>query len=224
MTERRRIGARMAPRKTTLIKAAMPLAMILGVAVGAPAQEPAAAGKKLERPALIAVINMSQVSSESLLGKSYAAKIEALDAEIKAEGAKKQTQLQEADTEIQALKEELQKQANVLSREAADKRAQDIRRKERDRQAFLEDGQAEIQRLQERARQQAQNLNNEFQLKIRPHIESVAKEWQVDILLDSSVALAVSKDFDISSDVVAKADAAERAQAPAPASEPEPQS
>jgi Skp family chaperone for outer membrane proteins len=224
MTERRRIGAPMTPRKTTLIKAAMPFGLILGIAAGARAQEAAPAGKKLVRPALIAVINMSQVSSESLLGKSYAAKIEALDNEIKAEGAKKQTDLQEKDTEIQALKEELQKQANVLSREAADKRAQDIRRKERDRQAFLEDGQAEIQRMQERARQQAQNLNNEFQLKIRPHIESVAKEWEVDILLDSSVALAVSQDFDISSDVVAKADAAERAQAPAPASEPEPQS
>jgi len=221
MTERRRFGALMTPRKTTLIKAAMPLAMILGVAVGASAQDAAPQGKKLDRPALIAVINMSQVSSESLLGKQYAAKIEALDAEIKAEGAKKQTDLQEKDAEIQALKEELQKQANVLSREAADKRAQDIRRKERDRQAFLEDGQAEIQRLQERARQQAQNLNNEFQLKIRPHIESVAKEWNVDILLDSSVALAVSPDFDISSDVVAKADAAERAQAPASAPEPE---
>jgi Skp family chaperone for outer membrane proteins len=220
MTERRRFGALMTPRKTTLIKAAMPLAMILGVAVGASAQDAAPQGKKLDRPALIAVINMSQVSSESLLGKQYAAKIEALDAEIKTEGAKKQTDLQEKDAEIQALKEELQKQANVLSREAADKRAQDIRRKERDRQAFLEDGQAEIQRLQERARQQAQNLNNEFQLKIRPHIESVAKEWEVDILLDSSVALAVSKDFDISSDVVARADAAERAKAQAPA-EPE---
>jgi Skp family chaperone for outer membrane proteins len=220
MTERRRFGALMTPRKTTLIKAAMPLAMILGVAVGASAQDAAPQGKKLDRPALIAVINMSQVSSESLLGKQYAAKIEALDAEIKTEGAKKQTDLQEKDAEIQALKEELQKQANVLSREAADKRAQDIRRKERDRQAFLEDGQTEIQRLQERARQQAQNLNNEFQLKIRPHIESVAKEWEVDILLDSSVALAVSKDFDISSDVVARADAAERATAQAPA-EPE---
>ena len=48
--------------------------------------------------------------------------------------------------------------------------------KTRERQAFLEDSQAELQRMQERAQQQAQSLNNEFQVKIKPHIDAVVKE------------------------------------------------
>jgi len=212
-----RPGTPPAPRVPNLVRAAIPTALVLGVALAAPAQEPAPA-----RLARIAVINMNQVSSESLLGKSYAAKIEALDGEIQAEGTKKQADLQRRDAELKALREELQKQVGVLSPEAAEKKQQEIRKRERERQAFLEDGQAEIQRLQERARKEAQNLNGEFQLKIRPHIEAVAKDKGIDILLDSSVALAVTRDYDISRDVIVKADDAERAKAKAAAPEPTP--
>ena len=67
--------------------------------------------------------------------------------------------------------------------------------------------------MRERAQQQAQALNNEFQVKIKPHIDAVAKEKGIDILLDNQVALAVNKDFDISRDVIVKADEAERPQA-----------
>jgi Skp family chaperone for outer membrane proteins len=193
------------------------------IAASASAQEPAKAPEA--RSARIAVINMGLISSESLLGKSYAAKIQALEDEINAERNKKQAELQKLDEQLKTLQEELEKQANVLSPEALDKKRQEIVRKQRERQAFLEDGQAEIQRLQQRAQQQAQNLNNEFQLKIRPYVEAAAKEKGVDILLDSQVALAVSDSFDISRDIIVKADDAERAGggAAAPAPSPSPQ-
>jgi len=61
-----------------------------------------------------------------------------------------------------------------------------------------------------------QALNGEFQVKIKPHIEAIAKEKGIDILLDGSVALTVSKEFDISQDVIVKADDAERSKAKAP--------
>jgi hypothetical protein len=99
----------------------------------------------------------------------------------------------------------------VLSQDAADRKRQEIVRKSRERQAFLEDGQAELQRMRERAQQQAQALNQEFQEKIRPFVEAVAKEKGLDILLDNSVALAVTKDFDITREVIVKADEAEKA-------------
>jgi outer membrane protein len=161
--------------------------------------------------AKIAVINTNRIFSDSLIGKSYAAKIDALEKEITDAQQSKEKEAQQQNDEINTLKEELQKQANVLSPEGRDKKAQEIRTKERDLQAFVEDGRVEIQRLQQRAQQQAQNLNNEYQLKVRPYIESVAKEKGIDILLDSSVALAITEAFDISKDVIAKADAAERA-------------
>jgi len=184
----------------------------LALGVAAPialAQDAApAGGAKSPR---IAIIDMARVSSESLMGKSYAAQIEGLENEIKAEGTKKQSELQKLEVAIKALQDELEKQQSVLSPEAADRKRQEIVKKTRERDAYVEDGQQELRRLRERAEAQAQSLNAEFQQKIKPHIDAVAKEKGVDIILNSQVALTVNKDFDISRDVIVRADEAERA-------------
>jgi len=187
------------------------------VAAGAAfAQEPAA------RSPRIAVIDMARVSAESLLGKSYASQLEKLQTEINAEATKKQTDLVKLDTALKTLQEELEKQGSVLSPEARDKKQQEIVRKTRERQAFLEDGQAEINRMRERAQQQAQGINGEFQQKVRPLVELVAKEKNLDLVLDSQVAYTINKDFDITRDVIAKADETEKAKPAAAAAPPAP--
>jgi Skp family chaperone for outer membrane proteins len=170
----------------------------------------------------IAVIDMARVSAESLLGKGYTAQLEALKNDIDAEANKKQADLVKMDAAIKAAQDDLDKQGSVLSPEAADKKRSEIVKKQRDRQAFLEDGQADLQKMRERAQQQAQALNNEFQVKIKPHIEAVAKEKAIDILLDGQVTLTVNRDFDISRDVIVKADEAEKAQKPAASAAPKP--
>ena len=154
----------------------------------------------------IAVIDMARVSAESLLGKGYTAQLEALKNDIDAEANKKQADLVKMDASIKAAQDDLDKQGSVLSPEAADKKRSEIVKKQRDRQAFLEDGQADLQKMRERAQQQAQALNNEFQVKIKPHIEAVAKEKAIDILLDGQVTLTVNRDYDISRDVIMKSD------------------
>lgn len=193
-------------RKTSLAATAL-----MAVAAAAQAQEPAARAPK------IAVIDLGRISSESALGKSYAAQIEKLENDIKAEGARKQTELQKLDAGIKALADELEKQASVLSPEARDRKEQEILKKRRERDAYLEDGQRELGRMRERAQAQAEALNNDFQAKIRPHIEAAAREKGVDIILNSQIALTVNKDFDISQAVIAKADAAPRPAAASPA-------
>ena len=214
-------------------------ALALGAATSLLAQEPATAEKpKMEtRAPKIAVIDMGRISSETLLGKGYAAQLEALKNEIDAEGTKKQNELQKLDAQIKALQDDLEKQSGVLSPEGLDKKKQEITRKTRERQAFLEDGQAELQRMRDKAQQQAQAYTNEFQQKIKPHVEAVAKEKGIDILLDNQVALTVNRAFDLSQDVIVKADDAERAAKaktaaakpaaapakPAPSSAPTPQ-
>jgi Skp family chaperone for outer membrane proteins len=187
----------------------------LALAVPALAQEPAAAEKPKAaeaRPARLGVIDMARVSAESLLGKSYQAQLDALKNEIDAEGTKKQNDLEKLDTSLKALQADLEKNASVLSPEAQEKKTQEIKKKQRDRQAFVEDGQSELQRMRERAQQQAQLYNNEFQQKIRPHIEAAAKEKGIDLLLDSSVAITFNRAFDISQEVIVKADEAEKAK------------
>jgi Skp family chaperone for outer membrane proteins len=187
------------------------LALVLASSGLAIAQD---AGKS----ARIAVIDMARVSAESQLGKSYAAQLEKLQNDINTAAQAKQTELQQMDAAIQALQEELQKQGGVLSQEARDKKEREIVQKGRERQAFLEDGQAEINRMRERGQQQAQSINNEFQVKIRPVVEDVAREKGYDLVLDSQVAYTITRDFDITRDVIAKADAtlpASAASAPA---------
>jgi len=177
---------------------------------------PAAFAQEPARTPHVAVIDMARVSAESLLGKSYAAQLEKLQTEINAEATKKQTELGKLDTALKTLQDELEKQGAVLSPEARDKKQQEIVRKTRERQAFLEDGQAEINRMRERAQQQAQAINGEFQQKVRPLVEEVAKEKGLDLVLDSQVAYTINRDFDVTRDVIAKADEAEKAK-PAPA-------
>jgi len=170
--------------------------------------------------ARIAVIDMARISAESQLGKSYATQLEQLQNDINTAAQAKQTELQQMDAAIQALQDELQKQGAVLSQEARDNKQQEIVRKGRERQAFLEDGQAEINRMRERGQQQAQSINNEFQVKIRPVVEEVAREKGYDLVLDSQVAYTISRDFDITRDVITKADASAPAAAAAPAPAP----
>ncbi|MEE8218555.1 MAG: OmpH family outer membrane protein [Vicinamibacteria bacterium] len=175
--------------------------------------------------AKLGVIDMARVSAESQLGKSYAAKLEKLQTDINTAAQEKQTALQKMDATIQALQEELRKQGAVLSQEARDKKQQAIVRQGRDRQAFLEDGQAEVTRMRERAQQQAQSINNEFQVKIRPIIEDVARAQGYDLVLDSQVAYTISREFDLTRAVIQKADevlaaAAAPADASAPAAAP----
>ena len=69
-----------------------------------------------DRSPKIAVIDMARVSAESLLGKGYAAQLEALKNEIDAEGTKKQAELQKMDAAIKALQDELEKQGRCSPR------------------------------------------------------------------------------------------------------------
>jgi len=93
---------------------------IAGLVLGAAAQvAPAQEAKTEARTPKIAVIDMARVSAESLMGKGYAAQLEQLQSEINSEGTKKQSELQKLDAAIKTLQDELEKQASVLSPEAA---------------------------------------------------------------------------------------------------------
>jgi len=198
------------------------LALSFAAAASAVSAQDAAPAAKADKVQRIATINMERVSTESLLGKGYAKKLEELKNEIDAEGQKKQADLNKLDTAIKALQDDLEKTGSVLSPEGADKKRQEIVRKTRERQAFLEDGQAELQRMRDRAQQQAQALENEFQVKIRPYIEAVVKDKAIDILLDNRVVLVAAKESDLSQEVVLKSNEAERLAKPAAAAAPKP--
>jgi len=163
-----------------------------------------------EASPVIAVVDLQTVTEQSLMGKNLAARIQKLQDEIEAERNKKQTELEQKDQELQTLQQELENQRSVLSVEAAEKKAAEIRQKTRDRQAFFEDGQRELRLMEQRAQQQAAQAQQEYQTALQPHLESVAQAKGVDILIDAQVTHFVTPAFDISQEVIVAADEAAR--------------
>jgi outer membrane protein len=155
-------------------------------------------------------VDLQRVTEESLMGKNLAAQIQKLQDEIEAERSKKQTELEKRDQELQALQQELDNQRSVLSVEAAEKKAAEIRQKTRDRQAFFEDGQRELRLMEQRAQQQAGQAQQEYQTALQPHIEQVARAKGIDILIDAQVTHFATAAFDVSQEVIVAADTAAR--------------
>ena len=120
-----------------------PLALLCATSP-ALAQTPATAGTQgpTGKPTKMGVVDMQRISQESLLGKSYATKMDQLESEIRSELTKRQNQIAQIDASIKTLQEELQKQSSILSPDAVEKKQQEIVKKNRDRQALAEDSQA----------------------------------------------------------------------------------
>jgi len=177
------------------------------------AQTASPAGK----PVKLGVVDMQRISQESLLGKSYATKMDQLESEIRSELTKRQNQIAQIDTAIKALQDELQKQSAILSPDAVEKKQQEIVKKNRDRQGLAEDSQADIQRMQQAAQQKAQEFQVEFNTKIQPILQAVGKEKGLDFILDRATIVLINAELDITRDVIVKADDAEKAARPAPA-------
>ncbi len=193
-------------------------ALAVGCALWGGAALAQEAGKAAEaKNPRIAVIDMGEVSEKSLLGKAYKAELEKLRDEIESARKKTEVELGKFDAALKALQDEIEKQGQVLSPEALEKKRQEFTKKSRERQALGEDGEMELRRMTARAQEQAQRFNAEFQTKIRPHIETVVKEKGIDLVLDSQVTITVNKSFDISADVIVKADDAEKAAKAKPA-------
>src|SRR6187549_4006882 len=175
-----------------------PLALIL-LAGSAFAQVPAPAGAvgPTGKPVKLGVVDMQRISQESLLGKSYATKMDQLESEIRSELTKRQNQIAQIDASIKTLQEELQKQSSILSPDAVEKKQQEIVKKNRDRQATTEDSQADIQRMQQAAQAKAQEFQVEFNQKIQPILQAVGKEKGLDFVLDRATIVLINPELDI---------------------------
>jgi Skp family chaperone for outer membrane proteins len=169
------------------------------------------------KPTKLGVVDMQRISQESLLGKSYATKMDQLESEIRSELTKRQNQIAQLDASIKTLGDDLQKQSAILSPDAVEKKQQEIVKKNRDRQALAEDSQADIQRMQQAAQQKAQEFQVEFNTKIQPALQAVGKDKGLDFILDRTTLVLINNELDITRDVIVKADDAEKAARPATA-------
>ncbi len=175
----------------------------------APATVPPSPPAPFPAGAKIAYVNLQQIANLSVEGKGLTAKVQAL----------MQKKQNEAQTKSKALADAQQKLAQssaLMSETARAALEKDIERMNVEGQRFQQDAQAEINEL-------SQQLQNEFQQKLFPILDLVAKDRGIDLLLSAADAGLVwaAPGLDLTMDAVKKLDermgAKPAAAAPAPA-------
>lgn len=165
-------------------------------------QAPPAPPARFPDGARYAFINIQRIASESSEGKASSSRIEALR-------SKKASDLTEKNKAVEAL--QAKQRSAVMSEAAAAQVQKDIDKTQVDIQRMTQDAQAELQDLQN-------ELQLDFQRKVGPVIEAVAREKGLQLLFSQSDSGLVWADqgLDLTAEVIRRLDAASAA-APKPA-------
>jgi len=171
-------------------------------------QAPAAAQAAAARGTSVAWLDLQRIVESSAEGKIANAKVQALT-------QKKSNEIGEKTKQLQAAQQKLQTSGTVLSEAAQGTLQKEIDRLNVDIQRMQQDAQAEIQDLQ-------LQLQNEFQKKLMPVIETLVKERSIALLFSRNDAGIVYGDpgLDLTDEVVKRFDAT--AAAPPAATAPKP--
>jgi outer membrane protein len=163
-----------------------------------PAQTPAPAPQvpaPFPADARIAVVDMQSLLSGSKLGQAGVAQLKALT-------DKRDADLQAKSQAIQALQQQIQQQATVLSPASRTEKQNELDRLQREGQFASQDWDVQVQNLQ-------QQLLSDFESKVQPIIESVRVEkhlWVILSIADSGAA-AWNRDLDLSGEIIRQIDA-----------------
>lgn len=164
----------------------------------APAIPPAATAAPivpLPADAKFAFIDLQRVADESLAGKAAIAQVKVL-------ADKKQAEIQNLQTQINALQQKKQTSGGLLSASASDQIDKDLARLNLDLQYKQTGAQTELENLQN-------DLMGEFVQKVAPIVEAFAKEKGLLAVLDarSGAGFYAVPGMDISADIVKRLDA-----------------
>lgn len=167
-------------------------------APAAPAQAapPPAAPKPFPEGAKVAYVVLQRIANESADGRVATTRIQALQ-------QKRAAELSEKNTQLTALQQKLEKEGSVMSASAAADLQKQVEKLNLDVQRFTQDAQAEVQELQ-------QMLQQEFQDRLEPVLQELAKEMGLQFVFNGPDAGLVWADaaLDISTDLIKKLDAA----------------
>ena len=168
----------------------------------APATQPAPAPappRPFPEGAKIAFVVLQRIANESAEGKTATTRIQALQ-------QKKAAELTDKNKQMQTAQQRLEKEASVLSANAAGELQKQVERLTVEIQRFTQDAQAEVQELQ-------QQLQQDFQVRLEPVLQEIGREKGLHFIFNGPDAGLVWADnaLDISADVIKKLDAAKPA-------------
>jgi Skp family chaperone for outer membrane proteins len=164
--------------------------------------QPPAAPRPFPEGAKIAYVDLQRIAQGSAEGKTAATKIQALQKQ-------KLGEIQEKNKQLEELRKKLEQGGTVMSDPARSQLEKDIDRSARELQFMQQNAQAEAEQLE-------RELNTEFQRKLNPILEQVAKEKGLHMLFSIRDNGAVWADtgLDLSDEIIKRFDAAAK---PAPA-------
>jgi outer membrane protein len=154
-----------------------------------------------------AYVNVQAVAAASVEGKVAAEKIKGLQEQ-------KSRELQEKNKALQSAQQKLEQGGSVLSDSARAQLQADIERQQRDLQRFTEDAQQDVQQL-------AEQVEGEFNRKLTPVIDKVAKQKGVHFVFNAAQSglIWAEPGMDLTAEVIQAFDTP-AAAAPAPAATP----
>lgn len=166
-------------------------------AQAAPAVAPFPAGVKY------AFVNVQRIANESAEGKVATGQVQALN-------NKKVEELNGRNKQLQTAQQKLEAGGTVMSVNAQAQLQKEIERLQIDIQRFTEDAQQEVTQLQ-------QQLQEDFQRKLTPIIQSVATEKQLHMMFSVTDSGLVWGDpaLDLTAEVIRRFDAAPASPRPA---------
>jgi outer membrane protein len=153
-------------------------------------QAPAPPQPRFQDGLKYAYINVARIAAESSEGRTANDKVKALNDQ-------KVRELNEKNKALQSAQQKLEQGGNVLSDQARAQLQSEIERQQRDIQRFTEDAQQDVTALQ-------QQLQEDFQRKLNPVIDKVAREKQVHMVFSASDSGLVWADpgLDLTSEVI----------------------
>jgi len=152
-----------------------------------------------------AYVNVQAVAAGSVEGRVAAEKIKVIQEQ-------KSRELQEKNKALQSDQQKLDQGGSVLSDQARAQLQANIERQQRDLQRFTEDAQQEVQQL-------AEQIEGEFNRKLTPVIDKVAKQKGVHFVFNASQSglIWAEPGMDLTAEVIQAFDTPGAAAAPAPA-------
>ena len=154
-----------------------------------------------------AYVNVQMVAAQSVEGKVAAEKIKVLQEQ-------KSRELQEKNKQLQGDQQKLEQGGSVLSDAARAQLQANIERQQRDLQRFTEDAQQDVQQL-------AEQVEGEFNRKLTPVIDRVARQKGVHFVFNAAQSglIWAEPGMDLTAEVIQAFDSP-AAAAPAPAATP----
>jgi outer membrane protein len=146
--------------------------------------------------AKVGLVNLQLIAQNSVEGKAASGRVQALIQKKQTEGADKAKQLQ-------ANQQKLQSSGGVMSETARTTLEREIERQTKEGERFQQDAQAEVNELQ-------QELQGDFQKKLFPLLQELAKEKGLHALLSAQDAGVIWADpgIDLTGEAIKKLDAA----------------